>query len=330
MNRLSALLFLATSAMAAQSGPSYDNAPPEIALVSSTGAGPFSAMTTTGSSGQPYDYAQPFLMLGYNSTTHKYYVCGDANPCTGSGAGGGFTAGGDLSGTPTSQNVVGSHITAGGAAFTSPVTVALASGGTPLSLTSSQSGLVSLLMQDTLAGGLANGSDVYKTLGISKTTGNAIAERFHFVSDNNSGNLYGIGFWGVADALDIFRNGNISIGTQTDAGFKLDVGGSARAVTYNTATNCTSTASPAVCGAAAAGKVQVAAAATTLQINSTAITANTGCWFTYTVEGITSPANMSSLLAPYISARAAGTSLTITLPVAPVTSPVNILYGCVN
>lgn len=95
-------------------------------------------------------------------------------------------------------------------------------------------------------------------------------------------------------------------------------------------TRCTSTASPAVCVAATSGIVQVAAAATTLTINSTAITANTGCWFTYDVGGITPPVNMISLLIPYISGRTAGTSISITLPVAPTTNPVNIQFDCTN
>jgi hypothetical protein len=99
---------------------------------------------------------------------------------------------------------------------------------------------------------------------------------------------------------------------------------------YQTATVCSSTASPAVCGSAVAGEVQVAAAATTLTINSTAITANTGCWFTYNTEGITAPTNIASLIAPHISSRTAGTSLTITVPVAPLTNPVNVQFGCLN
>jgi hypothetical protein len=99
---------------------------------------------------------------------------------------------------------------------------------------------------------------------------------------------------------------------------------------YLTPTTCTSTASPAVCGVNTAGIVQVAAAATSLVIDSSNFTANTGCWFTYDIGGITAPANISLLIPPYISARTAGTSITITLPVAPGTNPVNIRFGCEN
>lgn len=93
---------------------------------------------------------------------------------------------------------------------------------------------------------------------------------------------------------------------------------------------CSSTASPAACGSATAGKVQVAAAVTSLTINSSSFTANSGCWFSYDVSGATAPTNIAQLLPPYISARTPGTSITVTVPVAPVTNPVGLQFGCVN
>ena len=78
------LILAMTTASFAQSGPSFFNAPVEIGLVSATGSAPYIPMATTGTSGTPYDNAQPILMLGYNSTTKKYYVCGASNPCSGS------------------------------------------------------------------------------------------------------------------------------------------------------------------------------------------------------------------------------------------------------
>jgi hypothetical protein len=103
------------------------------------------------------------------------------------------------------------------------------------------------------------------------------------------------------------------------------------ASSFGTLSNCSSTASPAVCGSAAAGTAQVAAAAVTLTINTTAITANSeiGC-LTYKTVGITAPTNMSSLQKPYVSAVTAGTSFTLTFPVAPATNAVNIGYCLVN
>jgi len=98
----------------------------------------------------------------------------------------------------------------------------------------------------------------------------------------------------------------------------------------NTSTVCSQTASPAACGSSSAGVVQLAASATSLVIDSTAITSSTGCWFTYDTSGITAPTNIASLFSPYISARSAGTSITITAPVAPLTNPVNIQFFCAN
>jgi hypothetical protein len=101
--------------------------------------------------------------------------------------------------------------------------------------------------------------------------------------------------------------------------------------TLSTATNCSSSASPAVCGSAAAGQVQIAAGATSIQINTTAVTANSriGC-LTYSTVGITAPTNIASLIQPYLSAVTAGTSFTLTVPVAPLTYPVNLQYCLIN
>jgi hypothetical protein len=112
-------------------------------------------------------------------------------------------------------------------------------------------------------------------------------------------------------------------------GLATFTGGTSSAA-YGTLTICSSTASPAICGSATAGRVQIAASATSLVINSSAFTANTGCWFTYDISGITAPTNMTSLLPPYISAKMAGNSITINVPVAPLSNPVNVQFGCEN
>lgn len=102
---------------------------------------------------------------------------------------------------------------------------------------------------------------------------------------------------------------------------------------YQTSTSCSSFASPAVCAAASTGTVQVAAAGTTLTVNTTAVTAASQIFYTYTTAfaGCSSaPANITSMLSPYTSAIVAGTSFTLTLPVAPTTNPVCIQYQLVN
>lgn len=100
--------------------------------------------------------------------------------------------------------------------------------------------------------------------------------------------------------------------------------------TYGTSTNCSSTASPAACSNSTSGQVQVAAAATTLTVNSTSVTSNSRIFLTYSVVGITGPTNVASLIPPYVSAIVNATSFTITLPVAPLTNPVNIMYEFFN
>lgn len=103
--------------------------------------------------------------------------------------------------------------------------------------------------------------------------------------------------------------------------------------TYNTATNCSSSASPAVCAAASSGSVVVAASATTVVVNTTAVTANSqiklqedsslGTKLSVTCN--TTPATT----APTVSARVAGTSFTITTTV-PTTNPRCFSYSIVN
>jgi hypothetical protein len=103
--------------------------------------------------------------------------------------------------------------------------------------------------------------------------------------------------------------------------------------TLGTESNCSTTASPANCGTSPAGLVQVGASATTLTVNTTAVTSNSRFAFTYVTTGTgcsPAPANIGSLLPPYVSGISAGTSFTITLPVAPTTNPVCVSYTLEN
>jgi len=105
---------------------------------------------------------------------------------------------------------------------------------------------------------------------------------------------------------------------------------------YNTTTNCSSSASPAVCATAAAGSVVVAAGATTVQVNTTQVTANSQVQLTRdnslgTKLSVTCNTQSSLVLgAPYVSARTGGTSFTITIDAAPTTNPMCISYSIVN
>ena len=99
-----------------------------------------------------------------------------------------------------------------------------------------------------------------------------------------------------------------------------------------TATNCSSTASPAVCGSATGGFSKVAAAGTSIVVNTTAVTSVSEIFVNYdnSQSGCTAPANPTLIMPAYISARTAGTSFTITMPVAPTTNAQCIDWHIIN
>lgn len=99
-----------------------------------------------------------------------------------------------------------------------------------------------------------------------------------------------------------------------------------------TATNCSSSASPAVCSAAAAGSATVAASATTEVVNTTAVTANSQIIPVFdsslgTKLGVTCN---TTFVQPYVTARTAGTSFTVTVGTAPTANPACFSYVIVN
>jgi hypothetical protein len=101
---------------------------------------------------------------------------------------------------------------------------------------------------------------------------------------------------------------------------------------YSTATNCTSSASPAVCGSAADGTVVIAAAATTVVVNTTAVTANSEIFIQYdsslgTKLGVTCN---TTVALPAVTARTPATSFTITVPAAPAVNPACYSYRIDN
>ena len=100
----------------------------------------------------------------------------------------------------------------------------------------------------------------------------------------------------------------------------------------STLTNCSSSASPAVCAAAPSGNVTVAAAATTKVVNTTAVTANSQILLTFdsslgTKLGVTCN---TTYVNAYVTARTAGTSFTITVASAPTTNPACFSYTILN
>jgi fibronectin-binding autotransporter adhesin len=106
---------------------------------------------------------------------------------------------------------------------------------------------------------------------------------------------------------------------------------------YDTASNCSSSASPAVCGSATAGSVAVPTGTNaTLVVNTTSVTANSQIFVQSddtlgTKLGITCNSTLASLIVePVVSARTGGTSFTITISGTTTTNPVCLSYFIVN
>lgn len=101
---------------------------------------------------------------------------------------------------------------------------------------------------------------------------------------------------------------------------------------FATNSNCSNTASPAVCGSSLAGSSVIAAAATTEQINTTLVTSGSQILLTAdsslgTRLGVTCNITIPTLS---VSARSAGASFTVTASAAPVTNPLCFDWLIIN
>jgi hypothetical protein len=107
---------------------------------------------------------------------------------------------------------------------------------------------------------------------------------------------------------------------------------------YYTLSNCSSSASPAVCGSAASGSVALPtnAVSSSIQVNTTAVTAGSQILVTTddtlgTKLGVTCNSTVATLVGGLtISARTPGTSFTIANNVAVVTNPLCVSYEIIN
>lgn len=128
--------------------------------------------------------------------------------------------------------------------------------------------------------------------------------------------------------------GKLAVGAANNPAADMDVNNDILAAVYKTRTNCSSAASPAVCGAAAAGSFVIAAAGTSVVVNTTAVTANSQIFVQEdetlgTKLGVTCN---TGILAnpPAISARTAGTSFTVSITAGLAVNPVCFSYHIVN
>jgi len=127
--------------------------------------------------------------------------------------------------------------------------------------------------------------------------------------------------------------GCASGGTGATASFfnftwRCDDGG----VLQTTTTNCASSVSPSVCAAAPTGSIAVAAGATTLSVNTTAVTANSLIILTFDASlgsklGVTCNSTYTNA---WVTSRTPGTSFQITVAAAPVTNRACFNYSIIN
>ena len=111
------------------------------------------------------------------------------------------------------------------------------------------------------------------------------------------------------------------------------VGGPLSSSSYITATNCASSTSPSVCGSAAAGRFVIAASSTSVVVDTTAVTANSEIQVTEdqslgTALGVTCDTGTSNR--PFVTARSAGVSFTVSIAAATATNPACFSYSIVN
>jgi hypothetical protein len=139
---------------------------------------------------------------------------------------------------------------------------------------------------------------------------------------NGAASIFSVGATGAIIARSISANGGVG---------QISATGLVQGTTLGTVTNCSSSASPAVCASAPSGSAVVAAAATTVVVNTTAVTANSQIQLTVdsslgtklSVTCNTTPSLLS------VSARTAATSFTVTSS-APITNPLCFSYTIVN
>lgn len=100
---------------------------------------------------------------------------------------------------------------------------------------------------------------------------------------------------------------------------------------FQTATNCSNAASPAVCSSASSGVIAVPTGTNpTLTINTTAVTANSRIFLqideSATIAATTCNTTLSTLVQPVVTARVAATSFTIQIGAVIATNPACVSY----
>lgn len=133
-----------------------------------------------------------------------------------------------------------------------------------------------------------------------------------------------------AEALGNKTINSSSIGASTPS---MGAFTSLKGTTLLTTTNCSSAASPAVCASAASGSANIAISASTVVVNTTAVTANSQILITEDASlgtklgSITCNTTPAALL---VTARTAGTSFTVGVTGTVITNPMCFSYTIIN
>lgn len=174
--------------------------------------------------------------------------------------------------------------------------------------------------------------NIYRTVSASTCNGGAC-------TNGKLGNVAGSLIQANAEAYNSnpFFQDTGQVGDGNTAVAQPNMTGGIKPFNYQTNTNCSSSASPAVCGSAAAGSVAVPTGTNaTLQINTTAVTANSQIFMQSddtlgTRLGVTCNTTLASLIVePVISTRVAATSFTVTISGTTTVNPVCLSYFIVN
>lgn len=213
----------------------------------------------------------------------------------------------------------------------------------PLTIADTTGYLDGPAQSDLFSGGVSGANTYFRAnggvLAIGPVSNNSML--FEFAAQNKvvmmNTALFGWSSTGVDTATNLragldttlYRSAAGQIGAGTTSG---NGAGTYLAAGYFTTTNCADSAGAAACGAAAAGHVVIDAGATSVVITTTAVTANSQITPTFDASvgtrlGVT--CNVTAAL-PYISARTAGTSFTITTAVSPITNPACYGFTIVN
>jgi hypothetical protein len=204
-------------------------------------------------------------------------------------------------------------------------------------------------LDTSTAGTLSIGTATATTISLGRTGQNVIVNSKVGISTSTpsanldvNGNMFANFITVLANnlGLDTLTAGQLNIGSTTATSIVIGrssitttVPGTLKVGAVSTVSNCNSSASPAVCSSAPSGSVAMATGGSTLQVNTTAVTANSQIFIMEdsslgTRLGITCNTTTGRIYT--ISARTAGSNFTIKSTANPATNKACLSYFIVN